>query len=107
MAKPRLQAVLFGPPNRIGPTNVPALSWQGSRRPHHARPLSRAPHHVTRPELTPADDQHHFAVLGDDWWATETAWFSFHAPERGLGGWFYTLLRPNIGTVAGGCQCVG
>ena len=74
MAKPRLQAVLFAPPNRIGPTNVPALSWQGSRRPHHARPISRAPHHVTRPEFTPADDQHHFAVLGDDWWATETAW---------------------------------
>ncbi len=50
----------------------------------------------------PADDRFHFALLGDDWWATETAWFSFHHPARGLGGWFYTLVRPNIGTVTGG-----
>ena len=40
--------------------------------------------------------------MGADWWATETAWFSFHVPERRLGGWFYHLFRPNIGTVAGG-----
>ena len=62
-----------------------------------------SPTHVTKPEFTAADDQHHFAVLGDDWWATETARFSFHVPERGRGGWFYTILRPNIGTVARGC----
>lgn len=52
--------------------------------------------------FTPRDDRTHFAEMGDDWWATETAWFSFHHPERRLGGWFYTMLRPNIGTVAGG-----
>lgn len=52
--------------------------------------------------FTPRDDHFHFAELGDDWWATETAWFSFHVPERHLGGWFYTMVRPNIGTVAGG-----
>jgi len=40
--------------------------------------------------------------MGSDWWATETAWFSFHHPERRLGGWFYTMARPNIGTIAGG-----
>ena len=40
--------------------------------------------------------------LAGDWWTTETAWFSFAHPERGLGGWLYTLARPNIGTVAGG-----
>lgn len=56
----------------------------------------------TEARFTPRDDQHHFAELGDDWWATETAWFSFHHPQRGLGGWFYTLMRPNIGTVTGG-----
>lgn len=49
-----------------------------------------------------ADDHSHFDELGTDWWATETAWFSFHHPERRLGGWIYTMVRPNIGTVAGG-----
>lgn len=48
------------------------------------------------------DDAFHFDALGDDWWATETAWFSFHHPERRLGGWFYSLIRPTIGTVQGG-----
>src|SRR4030095_7209007 len=52
--------------------------------------------------FTARDDRFHFAELGDDWWATETAWFSFHHPERKLGGWLYTLARPNIGTLAGG-----
>ena len=55
-----------------------------------------------RPVFRAADDGFHFDDLGDDWWATETSWFSFHHPERGLGGWLYTLARPNIGTVAGG-----
>jgi hypothetical protein len=41
-------------------------------------------------------------MMSDDWWETETAWFSFHHPGRRLGGWLYTLIRPNIGTVAGG-----
>ena len=50
--------------------------------------------------FTPADDRLH--AIGDDWWATETAWFSFHHPQRRLGGWLYTMIRPNIGTVAGG-----
>jgi len=50
----------------------------------------------------PADDDFHFRDLGEDWWATETSWFSFHDVERRLGGWLYTLARPNIGTVAGG-----
>ena len=40
--------------------------------------------------------------MSDRWWETETAWFSFHVPERRLGGWLYTMVRPNIGTVAGG-----
>lgn len=53
-------------------------------------------------QFNPQDDHFHFAEMGDDWWATETAWFSFHHPERRLGGWFYTMARPNIGTVAGG-----
>jgi hypothetical protein len=52
--------------------------------------------------FTAADDGFHFAQLGDGWWMTETSWFSFCHPARRLGGWFYTLARPNIGTVAGG-----
>ena len=48
----------------------------------------------------PDDDGLH--GLSERWWETETAWFSFHAPERRLGGWLYTMIRPNIGTVAGG-----
>jgi hypothetical protein len=53
-------------------------------------------------KFTSQDDHFHFAEMGNDWWATETSWFSFHHPERRLGGWFYTMVRPNIGTVAGG-----
>jgi hypothetical protein len=56
----------------------------------------------TGPVFTPEDDGFHFDVMGDGWWATETAWFSFHDAERRLGGWLYTMVRPNIGTVAGG-----
>src|ERR1044071_10456165 len=52
--------------------------------------------------FTARDDHFHFTELGEDWWATETAWFSFHHPERRLGGWFYSMARPNIGTIAGG-----
>ncbi|WP_324739851.1 hypothetical protein U8326_09060 [Tsuneonella sp. CC-YZS046] len=49
-----------------------------------------------------SDDNFHFAQMGDRWWMTETAWFSFCIPERKMGGWFYNMIRPNIGTVSGG-----
>ena len=49
-----------------------------------------------------ADDALHTHLAGDDWWFTETSWFAFHNVERHLGGWFYSMIRPNIGTVAGG-----
>jgi hypothetical protein len=57
---------------------------------------------AARPVFEQRDDRFHFDELGDDWWATETSWFSFHHPERRLGGWLYTMARHNIGTVAGG-----
>jgi hypothetical protein len=44
---------------------------------------------------TPEDDDFH--VLSDDPWETETAWYSFHVPERKLGGWLYGFVRPNLG----------
>ena len=53
-------------------------------------------------QITPLDDSFHFDQMGDRWWMTETCWYSFCLPERGLGGWIYTMVRPNIGTVAGG-----
>ena len=53
-------------------------------------------------QITPADDGFHFDQMSDRWWETETAWFSFCHPGRRLGGWLYTMVRPNIGTVAGG-----
>ena len=56
----------------------------------------------TPPVFTDNDDRFHFDSVSDQWWETETSWFSFHEPSRRLGGWLYTLVRPNIGTVAGG-----
>ena len=53
-------------------------------------------------QFMPRDDGFHFDQMGDDWWATETAWFSFHHANRKLGGWFYTMARPNIGILSGG-----
>ena len=53
-------------------------------------------------DFTARDDGFHFARMSDRWWETETAWFAFCHPARKLGGWLYTMARPNIGTVAGG-----
>lgn len=58
---------------------------------------------LTTLDFTARDDSFHFDQMGDRWWQTETAWFAFCNPERKLGGWLYTMARPNIGTVAGGC----
>ena len=53
-------------------------------------------------EFTARDDNFHFAEMGERWWMTETSWFAFCNPAEKLGGWLYTMVRPNIGTVAGG-----
>jgi hypothetical protein len=42
------------------------------------------------PVVTADDDGFHPA--SDDWWETETAWFSFNIPERRIGGWFYNQV---------------
>lgn len=57
---------------------------------------------MTERTFSARDDGFHFDVMGDDWWATETAWFSFHHPGRNLGGWLYSMARPNIGIISGG-----
>jgi hypothetical protein len=57
---------------------------------------------MTSETFTSADDAFHFDVMTDRWWETETSWYSFYNSERRLGGWLYVMVRPNIGTVAGG-----
>lgn len=52
--------------------------------------------------ITESDDAFHFESMSERWWETETCWFSFHHPERRLGGWLYVMARPNVGAVAGG-----
>lgn len=54
----------------------------------------------TVPEIVPADDLLHPAT--DDWWETETAWFSFNIPERRIGGWFYNQILATQGVCNGG-----
>lgn len=48
----------------------------------------------------PEDDNFH--PHSDDWWETETCWFSFNVPERAMGGWFYGYIRPNMNLSGGG-----
>jgi hypothetical protein len=47
-------------------------------------------------ELTGADDSFHGVPVDDPMW-TETTWWGFMVPDRGLGGMIYTLFRPNLG----------
>jgi hypothetical protein len=51
--------------------------------------------------LSAADDSFHPPASDDPWW-TETAWFGFSVPERGLAGAVYPLFRPNLGVCAAG-----
>ncbi len=55
--------------------------------------------------FTAQDDERHQPGPSPDW--TETIWFSFFVPERGLGGWLYVQMRPNLGTTAGGAFVYG
>ncbi|OFB36624.1 hypothetical protein BA059_22700 [Mycolicibacterium sp. (ex Dasyatis americana)] len=52
-------------------------------------------------EFSADDDAPH--VPDDDFYFTETYWYSFFAPERSLGGWLYGGIRPNAGVTLGGC----
>ena len=52
------------------------------------------------PPLGPDDDRLH--PHSDDWWETETAWFSFNVPERRMGGWFYNQVLAVQGACNGG-----
>ena len=50
--------------------------------------------------LTTDDDDLH-PRTDDPWW-TETVWFAWMVPERKMLGYFYPVLRPNLGVQAGG-----
>jgi hypothetical protein len=54
--------------------------------------------------LTTDDDNFH--ERDDDPWWTETMWFAWMVPERGLLGYFYPMFRPNLGIQAGGVLVV-
>lgn len=60
--------------------------------------MSEGDHRLLRPD----DDDFH-RPPDDAWWFHETCWFWFFIPERGLGGWLYNWIRPNIGISGGGC----
>jgi hypothetical protein len=47
------------------------------------------------------DDEFHPPTSDDPYW-TETCWFTFTVPERGLSGQLYPFFRPNQGVLAGG-----
>lgn len=53
------------------------------------------------PRLLAADDDLHPPDTSR--WFHETCWFWFYVPERSLGGWLYSWVRPNIGVSGGGC----
>lgn len=54
--------------------------------------------------LTPEDDAFH--PRSDDPWWTETVWFAWMVPERGLLGYFYPVFRHNVGAQFGGVLVV-
>lgn len=52
------------------------------------------------------DDQLHKILYPNKDW-TETVWFSFNVPEKGLAGWLYCQMRLNLGSVTGGAFVYG
>jgi hypothetical protein len=64
------------------------------------RPGSASAFEPDASALSAADDLVH--DVGTDAWQTETCWFSFYVPERGLTGYIYVGLRPNLGVGYGG-----
>jgi hypothetical protein len=50
--------------------------------------------------FTVADDGLH--TPSDNYYETETFWFSFFVPERAIGAWLYASIKHNAGGTAGG-----
>jgi hypothetical protein len=55
--------------------------------------------------FVPEDDMFHAPPVDDPWW-TETVWFSWMVPERGILGYFYPVFRANLGVQFGGVLVV-
>jgi len=55
--------------------------------------------------LVPEDDMFHPPASADPWW-TETVWFSWMVPERAMLGYWYVVLRANLGVTFGGVLLV-
>jgi hypothetical protein len=55
---------------------------------------------TTFEQFTAADDGLHAAT--DNFYETETFWFSFFVPERAIGGWLYVSVKATAGVCAGG-----
>jgi hypothetical protein len=53
-----------------------------------------------QPAITEADDNWH--DHSPHWWETETVWFTFNVPERGMGGGLYIKARSTQETCDGG-----
>ena len=53
----------------------------------------------------PEDDCYH--QLSDDPYETETNWWSWNVPERGIGGWIHTPYYPNRKTLTSRIFCWG
>jgi hypothetical protein len=51
--------------------------------------------------LVVEDDMAHSPETDDPWW-TETVWFGWMIPERNMLGYFYAVMRANIGVQFGG-----
>ena len=50
-------------------------------------------------------DHRHQPGPNPDW--TETTWWSWNVPERGLAGWLYGQVKPNLGICQGGAFVYG
>lgn len=56
--------------------------------------------------FSPLDDAlHEVGSAAPDW--TETTWWSFNVPQRGIAGWLYTQIKPNLGICTGGAFLYG
>ncbi len=55
---------------------------------------------VEEDRFLPADDDLHPST--GDFYQTETFWYSFFVPERGLGAWLYASVHATLGSTGGG-----
>lgn len=57
---------------------------------------------MTSLESTFVESDDHLHPVSENFYETETFWYSFFVPERGIGGWIYAGVRQNAGVTYGG-----